>query len=133
MKSEWHVGVGSDVYAGPVGEDGHPSEELCFFVSLEGPTGVRYISRTSWTTERFGHNSNGLAAAHAAHHAAKVEAALAHGASPVGSAKWVLGRPVYGSAAYDPRADLEDEARDLDAEAGSTEGDRFRRAVGIDR
>ena len=62
----------------------------------------------------------------------KVTAALAKGSDPSTSSKWAPTDPCYGSEAYGRgECELEHEARELEAEAGGQEADRFRAEVGL--
>ena len=124
----WTAFVRSDVYTGSAdNEDGEPREELAFYVVCEDATGRRFASRLTFTTTELGWDAPSRATAFCM----RVTAALASGASPVGSDKWVRAHGAYGSAAWTESDALEDEARDLEMEAGPQEADRFRREVGL--
>ena len=123
----WTAHVWSDVYAGQFNEDGERPDELCFYVVCENERGERFGSVASFTTERFWHDAEARAEALCE----RVTEYLAKGCDPSTSPKWVRRQGCYGSAAWSEKAELELEARDLEAEAGCDEAGRFRRAVGL--
>ena len=125
--SPWTPYVRSDVYAGACDEDGR-NEHLSFYVICENERGRRYASRVHYTTEEFARHE---AEARADAFCAKVATALAEGADPARSDKWVRIQGCYGSAEWSEVAELEDEARVLEVEAGVQEANRFRRAAGL--
>lgn len=129
--STWIPCVRSDVYAGSPSEDGEPREELSFYVVCCNDRGEQFASTVSFTTEKFGHNRNGIAEERAWTFCEKVAKALAAGADPTSSSKWHRIQGVYGSAAYSNKLELDLEACALEVEAGSVEADRFRREVGL--
>ena len=124
----WTAFVRSDVYAGACNEDGERPDELTFYVVCENEKGVRFASKKSFTTEELG-----LSAAEGSAEAfcAAVEKALRAGADPSKSDKWTPTCPAYGSASHDEGLLLEDEARELETEAGVQEADRFRLDHGV--
>jgi len=124
----WSAFVRSDVYAGSINEDGERNDELCFYVVCENEGGERFASVVTFTTEKFWH---GAAQARAEAFCVKVTSALASGADPTKSSKWSRIQGCYGSAAYSNALELELDARDLEAEAGVVEADRFRQVVGL--
>ncbi len=127
--SPWTPFVRSDVYLGPdANEDGERREELCYYVVCENERGDRFASKASATTEKAPRD---VVEALAEAFCVKVAKALAGGADPSRSAKWTAIEGAYGSAAWSEEAELENEARDLEGEAGPYEANRFRREVGI--
>ena len=124
----WEAFVRSDVYAGEINEDGERPDELRYYVVCEDERGFRFRSCKSFTTEEIGRSA---AEDRAESFCELVAKYLATGADPRKSDKWFAIQGCYGSAAWDERAELELDARDLDMEAGHAEGDRFRREAGL--
>jgi hypothetical protein len=124
----WTAFVRSDVYAGRVNEDGERDEELAYYVVCENERGARFASRLMFTTEEHWH---GTAKARAEAFCAKVETAITKGGNPTTSDKWCSIQGCYGSAAWDEKAELELDARDLELTDGHEEANRFRQAAGI--
>jgi hypothetical protein len=129
VTSPWTAFVRSDVYAGPVNEDGERPDELSYYVVCENERGERFASTVTFTTEEFWH---GTAEPRAEAFCAKVTEALAAGADPTKSSRWYRIQGCYGSAAYSEKLELELDARDIEAESGHEEADRFRKATGIE-
>jgi hypothetical protein len=129
VTSPWTAFVRSDVYAGPVNEDGERPDELSYYVVCENERGERFASTVTFTTEEFWH---GTAEPRAEAFCAKVTEALAAGADPTKSSRWYRVQGCYGSAAYSEKLELELDARDIEAESGHEEADRFRKATGIE-
>jgi hypothetical protein len=126
----WHAYVRSDVYAGAFNEDGEQSDELSFYVVCENGHGVRYASKHRFTTEKYGHNSNGVAERLAERFCVSVKEELQRGATPVFSSKWVKTLPAYWSRTWGV-SELENEAHELESESGFQEAERFRKVVGL--
>ena len=124
----WSAYVRSSVYEGVVNEDGERGDSLAFYVVVEGENGERFASHRTFTTEAFRRDD---AEARAERFLLTVADALRKGADPSRSSKWHRIEAMYGSAAWTPEDGLDAEAKARDIEAGSAEGDRFRRAVGL--
>ena len=130
----WIAFVQSRVYEGKINEDGERPDQLVFYVVCENPRGERFASHLSFRTEGPGdlwmHSEEAKRLAHSL--CTKVTAALVKGADPSTSNKWSPTDPCYGSEAYGRgECELEHEARELEAEAGGQEADRFRAEVGL--
>jgi hypothetical protein len=91
----WEADVASDlVWSAPHPEDGERREVEIFYVRLENERGERFRSK-GFEEKTAARRFRGL-----------VEAALAKGASPRGSAKWSAHYPRYASAAYSSYEEL---------------------------
>jgi hypothetical protein len=97
-KAPWHAEVASDVFAGPLGDDGHPTDALAFYILLTNEEGYRYRSRRVFVSMHRGQLDEATQEARA--HLSRVRKALVGGASPVENPKWQAHHPVYGSTAY---------------------------------
>lgn len=97
----WTAFVSSNVYCGPVNEDGETPDEISYFVVCENERGDRYRSHLSFETED-DVTTEGAPTAEMKAQAflSKVQAALVKGADPKASDKWFRTRPCYGSEAY---------------------------------
>jgi hypothetical protein len=95
----WTPAVTSILVSDGLDECGTELNKVVWFLTLDNAFGDRYSSVWSSASE-----------AAAVARQAVVEAALAHGASPVASDRWVLHHPVYGSAAYAAYGEAEEVA-----------------------
>jgi hypothetical protein len=124
----WEVYIGSDIYLGAWTEDGDRREELAFFAVCEDASGRRFRSTLSWRSGELGRE---VAEARAEAFEARARAALAVGADPSRSPKWVRTQGRYGSVGWSEREELRAEADALEVESGRAEADRFRREAGL--
>lgn len=105
---KWEAAVASDVFEGPINEDGERPECLVYYVVLTDERGNRYSSARTWCSMH--RNQRAEAERGAEQHLRRVRAALAKGATPVNNYKWERTRPMYGSEAYEAYGQAEEVA-----------------------
>jgi hypothetical protein len=110
----WEAAVNSDVFAGPMNEDGETPDQLSFYVVVTNERGDRFRSCLCYTTLDMYRD---VAERLARRFCVNVVRALEAGADPTKSAKWSPTRPMYGSAAYSAANEIAWEKR-CDEEAG---------------